>query len=96
MLGRGMVRDPGLALKIRDVNSGGVGWEEMLTLLARFWETVSRHNQPRHQAGRLKQWLNFLRKRYPEAEEVYASIRTVNDPAEVGRMLFGESRRLAA
>jgi tRNA-dihydrouridine synthase C len=96
MLGRGMVRDPGLALKIRSESPAGVSWEQTLPLLARFWETVSWHNQPRHQAGRLKQWLNFLRKHYPEAEEVYASIRTVNDPAVVGRMLLGETQRLAA
>jgi tRNA-dihydrouridine synthase C len=96
MLGRGMVRDPGLALKIRGDRPAGLGWEEMLPLLARFWETVGWHNQPRHQAGRLKQWLNFLRKHYPQAEEVYASIRTVTDPAEAGRMLFGEGERLAA
>jgi tRNA-dihydrouridine synthase C len=96
MLGRGMVRDPGLALKIRGDCPRGVSWAEMQPLLARFWETVGWHNQPKHRAGRLKQWLNFLRKHYPEAQEAYASIRTVTDPATVGQLLLGERERLAA
>jgi tRNA-dihydrouridine synthase C len=96
MLGRGMVADPGLALKIRNEGSRSVDWEGMQPLLARFWEVVNSHNLAQHRAGRLKQWLNFLRRHYPEAGELYATIRTVNDPAVVGRMLFGQTERLAA
>ncbi|MDP2326314.1 MAG: dihydrouridine synthase, partial [Gammaproteobacteria bacterium] len=37
---------------------------------------------------RLKQWLNFLRRRYPEAESAYQAVRRINDPALVSRTLF--------
>jgi tRNA-dihydrouridine synthase C len=37
----------------------------------------------RHQPGRIKQWLNFLRKHYPEAEAAYAHLRTITEPAQI-------------
>lgn len=96
MLGRGIVADPGLALAIRNGNPGGVRWNEMLPLLEQFWEITGTHNLPKHRAGRLKQWLNLLRRRYPEAEAAYAAIRTISEPAMVERVMFGERERLAA
>ena len=50
-------------------------------LLNDFWALVSTRVEKKHRAGRLKQWLNFLRRRYPEAEAIYAELRTVNDAA---------------
>jgi tRNA-dihydrouridine synthase C len=41
----------------------------------------------RSRAGRLKQWLNFLRRRFPEAEQAYQSLKSVNDPALVDEWL---------
>lgn len=96
MLGRGIVADPGLALAIRDGNSGGVSWKEMLPLIEVFWEIIGTHNLPQHRAGRLKQWLNLLRRTYPQAEAAYSAIRTISDPAMVERAMFGERERLAA
>jgi tRNA-dihydrouridine synthase C len=43
---------------------------------------------PQHRAGRLKQWLNLLRRRHPEAEAAFEAVRTTNDPALVGARLF--------
>jgi len=43
----------------------------------------------RHQAGRLKQWLQYLRRRYPEAEETYQRVRTINAPDLLAMTLFG-------
>jgi len=89
MIGRGIVADPGLALDIATGKSGSVSWNEMLPLVGVFWDRVAEHNLPQHRAGRLKQWLNFLRRRYPEAEAAYAAIRQFNNPADVERLLFG-------
>jgi tRNA-dihydrouridine synthase C len=48
-----------------------------------FWQIVSGHVSERHQAGRLKQWLNFLRKHYPEAESAYMHVRTLTNPKDI-------------
>ena len=101
MLGRGIVANPGLALEIRangETANGkrGINWDELLPLIELFWEIIGKHNLPQHRAGRLKQWLNLLRRRHPEAETAYAAIRKVSEPAMVGRILFGETERWAA
>jgi tRNA-dihydrouridine synthase C len=96
MLGRGMVCDPGLALAIVAADAGkgssesdraGLSWAELQPLLAAFWRLVSGHIEPRARAGRIKQWLNYLRRRHPQAEAAYMAVRTINDPARVAAML---------
>ena len=104
MLGRGMVTDPGLALAIKAWPGGdganaapaGIAWPALAPLLGDFWQLVCGRLEARSRAGRLKQWLNFLRRRFPEAEIAYQQLRTVNDPALVDAWLAGVRRaRLA-
>ena len=96
MLGRGMVADPGLARAIRQMDAGTheplrtepvVPWEDVLPLMGAFWELVVARLERRQQAGRLKQWLNFMRQRYPQAQEAYDALRTLHDPALVRQWL---------
>jgi len=88
MLGRGMVADPGLALAIRGA-AGGLPWPRLLPLMQVFWASVNARVEARHRAGRVKQWLNYLRRRYPEAQAAYDEVRTINDSRLVGERLFG-------
>ena len=91
MLGRGMVTDPGLAWAVRGVTDGPrdtpVTWHTLRPLLNDFWALVATRVERKHRAGRLKQWLNFLRRRYPEAETAYAALRTLNEPALIDAWL---------
>jgi tRNA-dihydrouridine synthase C len=66
-----------------------VSWEELLPLIHDFWRRMSARVEPRHRAGRLKQWLNLLRRRYPEAQRAYDTLRLVNDPAAMAAAMFG-------
>lgn len=88
MLGRGIVADPALALAILADQAGAdtpgacaqlPGWPELQALLQLFWQLILTHIEPRARAGRMKQWLNYLRKRHPEAEQAYMQIRTLTD-----------------
>jgi len=95
MLGRGLVSDPGLALAIRACHDGQAGltadpvvpWTTLLPLMRHFWTRVALRVAPRHRAGRFKQWLNYLRRTYPQAQSAFAEIRTCNDPAVLERWL---------
>jgi len=99
MLGRGIVADPGLALAIRlrdglgacaaNAPEGNFSWQALWPHVVTFWQIVGSHLAPHHRAGRLKQWLNFLRRRYPQAQDAYATVRTINDPVLLARALFG-------
>ncbi len=89
MLGRGIVTDPGLALAILADQGRPVeglhepGWAELQPLLAVFWQLILAEIEPRARAGRMKQWLNYLRRRHPEAEHAFAQIRTLTDSRQV-------------
>ena len=86
MLGRGIVADPGLALAVRRaVEQGsvsaaaGIDWLALVPQVQRFWHMVCEDLEPRQRAGRLKQWLNLMRRRFPEAEQAYQEVRTQTD-----------------
>ncbi len=99
MLGRGMVANPGLALAVRaalgrDVPGQGatpLPWSDVIPLMERFFAQVRRKVATKHQAGRLKQWLHYLRRHYPEAEETYQRVRTINAPDLLAMTLFGQT-----
>jgi tRNA-dihydrouridine synthase C len=103
MLGRGMVADPGLARAIRGAVASGathaqetVSWHALLPLIADFWHMVCARLERRQQAGRLKQWLNYLRRRHPEAEVAYMALRTISDPALISQWISQQQPATAA
>lgn len=95
MLGRGMVANPGLALALRAELTGTVApalsWTALLVLMADFFLQVRAKVAARHQAGRLKQWLHYLRRHYPEAEETYQRVRVINGADDLSRQMFGDA-----
>jgi len=111
MLGRGSVADPGLALALRAaLEEGGVPrsedvlaeqppavtWAQMLPHLQRFWLLVCRDLTPNQRAGRLKQWLNLMRRRYPEAETAFQSVRVLTKQSLVADWMEQECERYGA
>jgi len=107
MLGRGMVADPGLALAIgaaihimpglpaAPVGQAGIDWPSLLPLIGDFWHAARTRLEQRQQAGRLKQWLNFLRRRYPQAEQAYQTLRTVTDPTLIDAWVHSQTAERA-
>jgi tRNA-dihydrouridine synthase C len=64
-----------------------VPWPELLGLMQGYWALVGQRVERRHRAGRLKQWLNLLRRRYPEAQAAFDGLRTTNDVSDVEAFL---------
>lgn len=93
MLGRGMVADPGLAGAIRARWTGAppqpLPWSDVLPLMLDFWLLICSRLEPRQRAGRLKQWLNFLRRRFPQAEVAYQQVRTETQQSRIDAWLRG-------
>ena len=52
-----------------------------------FWDGISLRVATRHRAGRLKQWLNYMRRVYPEAQQAFDELRLVHDAAHIERWL---------
>ncbi len=93
MLGRGLVADPGLAWAVRAASAWPgaaaveVTWTALTPHLAHFWRVVCTRLDARSRPGRLKQWLNFLRRRFPEAQAAYDELKTTNDCATIDSWL---------
>ncbi|MBF5003342.1 tRNA dihydrouridine synthase [Diaphorobacter caeni] len=88
MLGRGIVADPGLAHAIRHVDAGHppatiVAWQDLGPHIIRFWQMVCADLEPAQRAGRLKQWLNLMRRRFPEAEAAFTHLRTMRNQRDI-------------
>lgn len=90
MLGRGAVSDPYLALRIRGAAAPvptAAEWQALLPSLVAFWAGVQQKVEPRHAPGRLKLWLGYLRRSWPEAAALYMQIRPLRTPAEITAVL---------
>lgn len=87
MIGRGAVTNPGLALAIQAMINNKptptYTWEMLIPLISNFWDLMREKLEGRSPAGRLKQWLNFLRRDFPEAEIAYQHVRTMTDPKAI-------------
>ncbi len=83
MLGRGLISMPDLAWQIRAAVAGRavvpLGWEALLPMLLAFYRAVvAKTSVPQHCPGRLKQWLMYLRRNYPQAGELHQQLRREN------------------
>ncbi|MFM8330927.1 MAG: tRNA dihydrouridine synthase [Candidatus Methylumidiphilus sp.] len=92
MLGRGIVANPGLARMIRHGHEAALSWAELSPLLLEFWRLLENHVQPQYRCGRVKQWLNYLRKTYPEADVLFQALRRVNLAGEMEQILRRDGR----
>jgi tRNA-dihydrouridine synthase C len=88
MLGRGMAANPALARMLKEGEGAALAWREVLALLREFWAYHGQHTAAQHRCGRVKQWLNYLRGAYPEAEVLYQTLRTVAQPEALEQILF--------
>ncbi len=88
MIGRGAIANPALALMIAGQRDAALSWIEMQSLLQIFWHSVEQQISARHRAGRIKQWLHYLARQYPQAQQQFDCIRRLTDPADINAALF--------
>ncbi len=82
MLGRGAVSDPWLALRIRGQHDPGpspADWLHLRPHVALYWRAVQARAAPVHACGRLKLWLNMLRRHWQEADVLFLAVRPLAD-----------------
>lgn len=99
MLGRGMVANPALARSILALNVDCqvplvLTWPELFERIEQFWQLVVAHLDRGQQTGRLKQWLNLLRRVYPQAQEAFSAVRVFHDPADAQHWLDAQRAQI--
>ena len=86
MIGRGAVSDPFLALRIRgrmDRTPSGQEWQVVLDYIAGYLRKLQVRPTSRHEHGRVKMWLSYLKRTWPQAVELHAAIRRLHDSHEI-------------
>jgi len=99
MIGRGAVADPFLSLRIRGEmvrTANASEWPLVLALLVGYLKTLQARASEHHEHGRVKKWLSYLQRTWPQAAPLHISIRRLNKAAEIldviERMLDKQSR----
>ncbi|PKA10427.1 tRNA dihydrouridine(16) synthase DusC, partial [Leptospira meyeri] len=75
MIGRGVVANPALARMIRKERNESLSWEEMKEILFQYWLSLETDMEAKSRAGRIKQWLHYLARQYPEAERDFEIVK---------------------
>lgn len=88
MLGRGAVADPFLVNRLR----GGEGgtWQDLKPMIRLFWTQIVQQVVPKHAPGRLKNWLNYLSRTFPEALLLQQAVRPLTTVAAVDACLLSQ------
>ncbi len=88
MIGRGLIARPDLARKIKASQLGehlpDMTWPEAVALIEDYAAALQTRLEDRFITGRIKQWLNYLRHGFSEAEQLWPQARKHRD---VGPML---------
>jgi len=87
MIGRGLVSCPDLGLQIKNDVVGDsqqlLDWEAIRLLIIEYYHQVTDHVEANYVHGRIKQWVNQMKRQYPQADELFGRIRTLRKPEEI-------------
>ena len=83
MIGRGLIARPDLARQIRASQQGltvpELTWPEVVTLIEDYAAALQTRLEDRYVTGRIKQWLNYLRTGFQEAQVLWPAARKIRD-----------------
>ena len=85
MLGRGAVTDPFLAWRIR--RNSQETWQDVAATLQGFLVDTAGTGTEKQLCGRVKQWLNYLRRGWPEAALAHERIKRMHSFADISACL---------
>ena len=75
MVGRGALNIPNLSHVLKS-NAEKMPWNEIQKILQKYAKMENFHDSGFYHGARIKQWLRYLNKEYPEADIVFERIKT--------------------
>ena len=94
MIGRGLLANPDLALAIKSELNGQQyrwkSWAEIADLLMTFFLLTSQAYPKKYMGNRVKQWLFYLQRQYPQALQLFQAIKKHRDFAAIYAALYGQ------
>ncbi len=84
MLGRGILANPNLSTQIKAFNRGEtcqpLEWPKVCRLVELSFLNTLENYELKYMGGRVKQWLVYLKRQYPEALELFEAIKPHREP----------------
>lgn len=85
MIGRGLIARPDLAAQIKAAQNGEtrepMSWAEAVVLVREYAAALQTRLEDKYVTGRIKQWLNYLRQGFAEAEALWPQARKIREVA---------------
>lgn len=85
MIGRGLIARPDLAAQIKASQRGEflehMAWHDVVALVREYASALQTRLEDRFVTGRIKQWLNYLRQGYAEADALWPQARKIREVA---------------
>ena len=83
MIGRGLIARPDLAAQIKASQNGEtlepMSWAEAVVLVREYAAALQTRLEDKYVTGRIKQWLNYLRQGFAEAEALWPQARKIRE-----------------
>ena len=83
MIGRGLIARPDLAAQIKAAQNGEtrepMSWAEAVVLVREYAAALQTRLEDKYVTGRIKQWLNYLRQGFAEAEALWPQARKIRE-----------------
>lgn len=91
MLGRGLLACPDLARQIKAWHQGedyhAMSWSQLCPILADFFDKTATLYPSKYMGNRLKQWLFYLCRQYPEAQALFDTIKRSRDQVFISQSI---------
>ncbi len=82
MIGRGALASPNLAAVVAGI-SDKMSWFEVVQMILDYRKVQVIGSKGHHYSSRVKQWLNQMRRSYPEANELFTEIKKIKDSEDM-------------
>ncbi|WP_265497735.1 tRNA dihydrouridine(16) synthase DusC [Providencia rustigianii] len=86
MIGRGALNTPNLSRVIKQ-NVAQMPWEQVGKLLFKYTELEKLGDTGHYHAARIKQWLGYLRKEYPQADTLFSQVRALKNASQIAEVI---------
>jgi len=94
MIGRGALNVPNLSRVVK-YNEAPMAWPDVVALLQKYTRLEKQGDTGLYHVARIKQWLGYLRKAYPQADGLFTDIRALKHSAAIGEAIDRQALSLA-
>ena len=95
MLGRGLLARPDLGLAIKAYHRGEdyqyMAWPQIAELALVLFRLTQAYYPAKHMGNRIKQWLFYLMRTYPQACVLFEQIKRSRDPSFIEQALLQQA-----